>query len=312
MENSPLDRSHPTARYRFTGHLIADTALHIGGERNANTPTDSPILRDGLGRPLIPGSSLKGAFRATVERLLPNLHSFKSCQLTPGYRECLSTNEDLGRAYRRVSEAVSRGRRLGTKQTPSGQEDAKALEQLGRPEWVEQPLQERHLLTLLDEHLCDTCKTFGSPYLAGVVFFRDLPVSDPWGIGPEIRDGVGIDRDSERARDQIKFDYEVVPAGTEFDLELTLEGPSQRDLGLVAIGLLELTQGAIPLGGMRSRGLGRCHLEDLRVASVDFTDSKALTGYLIKGWSEPEPKPAQPVLENWLSAALSLQETSDA
>jgi CRISPR-associated protein Csm3 len=310
MENNHLDRSHPTARYRFTGRLVADTALHIGGGRSSNTPTDSPILRDGLGRPLIPGSSLKGAFRATVERLLPNLPSFRSCQLTKDYPDCLSTNEDLGQDYRRVSEAVTRGRQLGAGQTRSAQQERDALESLRHPELADQPLQERHLLTLLDERLCDTCKTFGSPYLAGVVFFQDLPVSDPWGPGPEIRDGVGIDRDSERARDQIKFDYEVVPAGTEFDLELALEGPSQRDLGLVAIGLLELIQGAIPLGGMHSRGLGRCHLDDLRVAGVDFTKPEALPEYLIKGW--PEPKPAQPVLEDWLSAALSSQETSDA
>lgn len=303
MENNPLDRSHPRARYRFTGRLLTDTALHIGGGRNPNSATDSPILRDGLGRPLIPGSSLKGAFRATVERLLPNLPTFSSCQLTPDHPGCLSTDKELGGDYRRVSEAVSRGRRLGMQQTLSAKEDRDALARLGYAQWSEQPLNEGHLLTLLERHLCDTCKTFGSPYLAGVVSFQDLPVTDRWGPRPEIRDGVGIDRDSERARDQIKFDYEVVPAGTEFDLELTIEGPSKRDLGLVAIGLLELVRGAVPLGGMRSRGLGRCHLVELRVAGVDFTDTKALTDYLTKGW--PEPEAAQPLLEDWLSAALS-------
>ncbi|MGH8658207.1 MAG: RAMP superfamily CRISPR-associated protein, partial [Gammaproteobacteria bacterium] len=152
-----------------------------------------------------------------------------------------------------------------------------------------QQMDEGHLLDLLSEYLCDTCKTFGSPHLAAVAHFHDLPVQEPWGETIQIRDGVGIDRDSERAKDQIKFDYEIVPAQTEFAFVLTLENPTERDLGLVAVGLQEFTNGMVPLGGIRSRGLGRCHLHDLKIATVDFTDPRSLRDYLVTGWPAPAP-----------------------
>ena len=64
-----LDRSQLRGRYRITGDIVMDTALHIGGH-GTSTITDSPIIRNGDNQPFIPGSSLKGAFRAAVERIV--------------------------------------------------------------------------------------------------------------------------------------------------------------------------------------------------------------------------------------------------
>ena len=54
-----LDRSQLRGRYRITGDIVMDTALHIGGH-GTSTITDSPIIRNGDNQPFIPGSSLKG------------------------------------------------------------------------------------------------------------------------------------------------------------------------------------------------------------------------------------------------------------
>jgi len=297
VHSSDLDRSRLHTRYLFTGRLVLDTALHIGGGRESSTVTDSPILRDSVGRPLIPGSSFKGAFRAAVERLAPNLPGFSTCALNSA-SPCLSMNKTLAEAYRRVSEAASRGSAMGVGDGPPAQEDREALRLLGREDWAGRELNESHLLDLLAQYLCDTCKTFGSIHLASPARFHDLPVKD-WGEITQIRDGVGIDRDSERAVEQIKFDYEVVPAQTSFAFRLTLENPTARDLGLIALGLQEFINGMIPLGGIRSRGLGRCHLEDVEIAMVDFTQPAMLKDYLTSGWPSARP------LENFIAQSVA-------
>jgi len=279
---SALNRANLHSRYCITGKLVLDTALHVGGGREISTITDSPVVKNPAGEPFIPGSSLKGAFRAAVERLAPLL-DLRTCQLAEEYAGCLSTNRSLREQYQIIREQI--GRRLN-----ESQETKKALDALGRSDWLKEMAQnpgwtltDDHLVGLLDEHLCDTCKTFGSVHLVSVVFFHDLPVDGVWYDVFQIRDGVGIDRDSERAKDQIKFDFEVVPPQTAFTFGLTLENPTGRDLGLVALGLQEFIQGMVPLGGIRSRGLGRCHLEDLKVSSVDFINWEQRRNYLVEG-----------------------------
>ncbi len=285
--DSSLDRSQLRSRYRITGRLVMDTALHIGGGRELSTITDSPVVRDAAGRPFIPGSSMKGAFRAAVERLAPVLR-LASCQLAEGSTNCASTDPDLRKAYEAVREQL--GRRLR-----QNQETREAMERLRRLNWVEESardqswrLSEDHLLDLLAEHLCQTCQTFGSVHLASAVLFHDLPLEQWYGL-TQVRDGVGIDRDSERAREQIKFDYEVVPPQTIFHFGLTLENPLPRDLQLVCVGLQEFIGGMVPVGGIRTRGLGQCHLEDVQVESVDFRNAQALKAYLAECKLMPVP-----------------------
>ena len=55
--------------YIFQGKLVLQTALHIGGGTTDATTTDSPVVRTPDGMPYIPGSSFKGVFRSTVEKL---------------------------------------------------------------------------------------------------------------------------------------------------------------------------------------------------------------------------------------------------
>ena len=62
------------SRYIFRGELELQTALHIGGGDTTLGATDSPVLRRFDGQPFIPGSSLKGAFRSTVEKLAAALN----------------------------------------------------------------------------------------------------------------------------------------------------------------------------------------------------------------------------------------------
>jgi len=274
-------RNELSVRYHISAELVLETALHIGGGRNATTSTDSPIVRDGAGKPFIPGSSLKGAVRAAVERMVPN-RNIKACGLTDQSTECLTalpSDHPKVEAYNRIREAV--GKRILDRKPDDESPKAFALLGVTMPK-VDEAVSEEVLLICLDKHLCPVCKTFGSPFLSSVVQFHDAPVIAEYWIGlTQVRDGVGIDRDSERARDGIKYDFETVPPQTRFQFKMTIENPAANDLALTAVGLSELANGMVPLGGIRSRGLGRCKLESIKIEYSDFTKIESLKSYLL-------------------------------
>ena len=137
-------------------------------------------------------------------------------------------------------------------------------------------------------YLCSTCWLFGSPFTAARVNVNDLYlVSDEWEGGIQIRDGVVIDRDSETAKDGLKYDFEVVPASATFKLRIVLENATEQDLQLISVGLSEFVHGFGMIGGKRSRGLGACELQNLTVSSLELKGTsmeeshKRLQNYLI-------------------------------
>lgn len=59
-------------RFLIEGDLVAVTPIHIGAPETDFVPAavDKNVIKDGLGRPFIPGSSLKGALRSFAEKLV--------------------------------------------------------------------------------------------------------------------------------------------------------------------------------------------------------------------------------------------------
>lgn len=236
-----------TRKYLFMGKLELKTALHIGGGKINLRGTDSPVVLTPEQEPFIPGSSFKGAFRSTVEKLVNCIPNLWSCCLFEG--DCPTANKEDFNNRRRDNE------------------------------W-----DEAELAQVLESELCDTCKLFGSPYSASKIYFLDLYVED-WAGAMQIRDGVAIDRDSERAVEGFKYDYEVVPVGSTFNMEVVLENPGDVDLGLTCLGLNEFASGMGYTGGLRSRGLGNCCIIDLKGYELDLTNEKTkaerLRNYLL-------------------------------
>src|SRR5437899_10871162 len=60
-------------RYTFAGELQMKTGLHIGGGKATLSHTDSPVVLTPEGLPFIPGSSLKGVLRSTIEKFVASL-----------------------------------------------------------------------------------------------------------------------------------------------------------------------------------------------------------------------------------------------
>lgn len=262
---------------RITLRLKARTALRIGAGPG-DAVTDAFIRQDASGRPCIPGTSLAGALRTTATRLAPRL----------GLQPCRA----LAMGHGSKDAATRRDKPCG----------------------------------------CPVCRLFGdlgaedeaargrAPVRTGAqspkasrlwIYDAKLVGSEPEpAFAPAIRDGVGIERASAAAyrRGQAKFDFEVLPAETEFDLRLELEAErndteAQLQEALLAAVLAEWTEGRGVVGGGASRGLGS--LESTSAATLefrrfDFTDPQQLVAYLSRDdpWDKAAPD------DGWLERRL--------
>ncbi len=233
---------------RITAQLVFDTAWRIGSGREGTTLSDLGVMLDPTGAPILPGSSLKGKLRSTCETLSHAL-GVSACLLNVDASSvaCVSDVQHY-REVRDEYQDILRNQAV----------DAR--------------------LAWIAEHTCDVCKLFGSPVMAGHLRVSDGALED-WASMVQVRDSVVIDRDSQTAVDGLKFDYDVVPADSRFELRLDLENPSDQDLALVGAALFEWHAGS-SLGGFTSRGLGRFHLQAIRVHGVDLEDPIQRIRYL--------------------------------
>lgn len=272
-------------RYLFEGRLVMQTALHIGGGRVTLSNSNSPIVLTPEEKPYIPGSSFKGALRSTIEKLvpcLPDSAKLRSCGL-------LELSEDTIKDMKRED--------LDEMCPTIRQHDIRNLLRDATPQQAEKTTREIY------DKLCHTCRLFGSPYAASHINVNDLYLAkddnkeDEWSGIVQVRDGVGIDRDSETAKDSVKYNFEVVPSNAVFALSITLENATPEDLQLVSVGLSEFVHGFGMIGGKRSRGLGACLLTGLKVSSLALDDkvtetvrNERLKNYLLKReFSNVEP-----------------------
>lgn len=99
----------------------------------------------------------------------------------------------------------------------------------------------------------------------------------------ELRDGVAINSKTRTAEDKKKFDIELLPAGTRFDLCFELNvSQSERDalVRALAIALRGLEQGEVGLGKRKTRGLGACKVSQWRVRKYLVTQPQDLVAWL--------------------------------
>jgi CRISPR/Cas system CSM-associated protein Csm3 (group 7 of RAMP superfamily) len=143
---------------------------------------------------------------------------------------------------------------------------------------------------------------------ASHILIDDAPTEG--GALPELWHGVGIDRVTATAAEGIKFDRQVLPAGTRFAFRLQLEIPKKGGLDAGRIWMAQLRdallQGRIPLGAGTTRGLGRVRLDqraDLR--EINWTsrskflaalESKAVGERAPQPWHAKDPKPSNEVV----------------
>ena len=112
-----------------------------------------------------------------------------------------------------------------------------------------------------------------------------LIIDDALGDFPkvEFRDGVAINPKTRTAANKKKFDYELLQAGTFFDIQLELLVPldegDQYIEGLV-ICLTALEREQLNLGKRKRRGFGRCGVSDWSVQRFDMTSPQGMFAWL--------------------------------
>ncbi|MEM8535485.1 MAG: RAMP superfamily CRISPR-associated protein [Chloroflexota bacterium] len=100
-----------------------------------------------------------------------------------------------------------------------------------------------------------------------------------------LRDGVAINNTTRTADDEKKFEFELLPAGTAFQIRLELALPEETDQQqklkrALALALDGLAKGEIALGARTSRGLGRCKVHEWKVITYDLTTPDGLLAWL--------------------------------
>lgn len=239
MSNPAADFHRLESRLRLRGVLETKTALRIGSGGGGDLDaSDLPVLRDADGYPLIPGSSLKGVVRSTVEALV------------------------------RGADVTNRSHGVWTCDPFAGD---------GEPDracgWHDSNRRNREEALKTDH--CAVCRLFGSHVIASHVRFSDALLSDLQAVKHrgrvpvEVRDGVAIDRDLRTAHGGQKYDFEVIAPGTRFDLEVFVENPRDWLMGLLVIGFDQVADGFSALGGFTSRGLGRVAIQWTDMTRVD-------------------------------------------
>lgn len=256
MSDNPVTPAPPPSRVRISdqevanfhalrqrlvlrGTLTAMTGLRIGsGGADELDAVDLPVLRDGDGFPFIPGSSLKGALRSTLEALV------RGANLPPssGLWAC----------------------------DPLLEERSNQTNGTGSCGWHDKGKRGK----VETKHLCCVCRLLGSRTVASHARFSDLLLREKAWRGRrrlpiELRDGVAIDRDLRTVHRGQKYDFEVVSAGASFNLEVFVENPSDWAMGLLTIGFDQLHEGFTAVGGFTSRGLGRVSIDWQALEQVD-------------------------------------------
>ncbi|MBE9055742.1 CRISPR-associated RAMP protein Csx7 [Sphaerospermopsis sp. LEGE 08334] len=230
-------------RLEITGKLTTITALRISAGRSTEPiGTDLPVIKDALGQPLIPGSSFKGAMRSRLESFLRGIDP--SFAEDPADFTTTNRNNEV--------------------------KDLKEKYKNNDFQLTENLVEMTDLISRL----------FGSPWIASKFQIRDLNVvPDTWFGQYQERDGVAIDRDTETAADGKLYDFQVVPASTQFQFHAIIENAEDWELGLLMIGLHQFETQQIPLGGGRSRGLGvvKLNIDTMWWLDVNNNPEKLLT-----------------------------------
>ncbi|MEH2355028.1 type III CRISPR-associated RAMP protein Csx7 [Nostoc sp.] len=241
-------------RLEITGVLTTITALRISAGRSSEPiGSDLPVIKDALNRPLIPGSSFKGAMRSRLESFLRGIDS--SFVANPAIEAEWSITNERMNGKNGLKKEVEKELEQYTQEERAAKKDQLLTDKI---------INETDLISLL----------FGSPWIASKFQVRDLTVVDNTWFGQyQERDGVSIDRDTETAADGKLYDFQVVPAGTHFEFRAVVENAEEWELGLLMIGLHQFETEQIPLGGGRSRGLGVVKLEIDKMYWLDVNNN---------------------------------------
>ena len=239
----------------LTGKIVVLNALHIGSGKEKDD-RDAPFISlDDNKNFYIPGSTFRGYLSTKLERILDSGNGFK----------IKSNGEELNEADVKLIFGY-------TNLDKEKDENIKKR--------IVAKFLNKEVKNLKDEEFKENLKYLKS--LAGRIHISDMPVLKD--VKYVTRDGIKIDRNTGATEKRAKFDYDVAPAGTEFDLNIELENIEDYQLDLIGLALNDILKDNGDLfGGKTSRGIGKCRLKDLKIKYVTSDDKEKLKKYIFEG-----------------------------
>lgn len=233
-----------TNRFEIEGELEAVTAIHVGTAQKGMgiLAHRQSFYRNSQGLPIIPGSSLKGAMRSFLERYLA---SELGKTVFPGGNIC-------------TPEKPCIGENIPEEEKPKNDK-----------EWGE------YLFDKEKGKLCVICRLFGTKESSAKLYIRDARVlEETFDNAYEIRSGNSIDRDLGISTGGFKYEVELVPEGTRFSFKMILENIDKAEENCVKLLMRALENSMIPIGGMKTRGLGEMQLVNVKCKGMDKNSIK--------------------------------------
>jgi len=224
--------------------------IYFGLEKQKDAPDMIFVRtwRHGRYVPYIPGSSLKGVFRAQAEKIAAIFTDKAICRTHDNPR------------LRQANWPSPCSERL--KSLPNNKHPYSAS--------------------------CPICRLFGNLKLKGRIFFSDAYspdyqnrelVPDTNNVKLPVRDGVAIDRFKGGVKRGALYNYEVEETA-KFDFTITVQNFEIWQLGLLAFLLADLEDGLITIGAGRSKGMGResSEIQSLEICYWQAPGSDVLLG----------------------------------
>ena len=275
-----MDFSMFNNKYIIKGKLVVLTALHIGSgvEENGH---DAPFItiekkysenKDGNPKGeyfYIPGSSFRGYLSTKLERLLAKENNYKfitdkgelnegDVKLIFGYTNLL--RKDKEKKFIEDKDVIKN-----------------VLKEFLDTETIERVLKDEEERNK-DEVAFEEAKKYSS--MSGKIHISDMKILSKFNKSIK-RDGIKIDRNTGATEKGGKFDYDILPPGTEFEFIMELDNIEDYQLNLIKIALIDILEGDL-FGGKISRGIGKCKLILNEVEFIDAKDKQDLENYIFK------------------------------
>lgn len=230
MENYTFIRKDIIIRQVIIEGIVeTQSPLRIGaGESAISIGNEQPVLKTTDGKPIIPGSSWKGVFRSTGERILRN----------KGIEVCSGIGKDYCLNNRHMYKCFQ--------------------EQLRKYNINE-------ALKIFWEYTCLNCKTFGTMSVIGAVKFLD---SYPISYKLATRTMVAISRTEGAAAYKSLVTVEYVEPGSTFTFRLIGNNLPNYVIGYLVSIMKEIHDGLVQIGGFKSRGFGFIKFKELNFISI--------------------------------------------
>ena len=205
----------------ISGIIKATSRIHIGTSRDIGIfeEADSLLIRinhNGIDLPYIPGSSLKGIFRSTVEFLLDSIGE-KVCKPYDKNSKCSNVGKEILNANKE-------------------RDDKKLIEAIRR--------------------LCLACKIFGGHNYASQIFISDSVPLDISSVAFDISPGISINRRDGTTIQGGLFTLEHINPNSKFNFQLRVNNLPNYLLGILFKVIYLINKGIVLVGGKKRAGLG--------------------------------------------------------